>query len=344
VTSALSEYQQEYEEGVQEYGEEPLTSDGSFTAQIEYVQWYPGHIARAERMMKQSLKLVDVVIEVRDARIPLATRHPQLPEWVGTKEHVVVMNREDMISPAEKRRWRRWFVSQGENVIYTDARLGTGILKVARAALMCSNKINNKRAKRGLKSRSVRCAVVGFPNVGKSALINRLVGKKKCKSAATPGITRQLSWVRVADGLDLMDSPGVLPPRLDDQAAAARLAMCNDIGEAAYTPSLVATAMLLRFQYLQGYEADFMRTKMVERYGYDIIDTTPEEMMEQMANEMYKGDKEAAGTRILRDYRMGYLGMCALENPPDYEQEVADDWNGLMEPLPDVDDDDWANL
>jgi len=292
-----------------------LDNESSFRHE-ELVQWYPGHIARAERLLKESLKLVDVVIEVRDARIPLATTHPQVPEWVSNREHIVVLNREDLVTAKERDMWKEWFEARNQTVLYTNARLGKGIQAVARSALVLSRSINAKRRNRGLNPRAVRVAVIGFPNVGKSALINRLCGKKMCASAARPGVTRQLRWVRVSDDLDLLDSPGVLPPRLSDQAAAARLAMCDDIGEAAYTTSLVATAMLMRFQYLQGPGGARLRSSLKERYNMDLSTTTPEEFVEEMANDLFKGDKEAAGTRLLMDYRKGRLGNAGLEDPP----------------------------
>ena len=217
------------------------------------MQWYPGHIARAEKLLREQLRAVDAVVEVRDIRIPLATTHPDIPDWIGNKLRVLVLNRADMVSDAERSRWVAWFKRSGErHVVLTDARSGKGVKRVAEVALMVSAEVNDKRRAKGLMPRPVRTAIVGYPNVGKSALINRLTKSKACASAPRPGVTRNLRWVRIGGDLDLLDSPGVLPPRLADQAAAARLAMANDIGEASYLASSVAAQL---FDEMRGLEA-----------------------------------------------------------------------------------------
>ena len=209
------------------------------------MQWYPGHIARAERLLREQLKAVDAVVEVRDIRIPLATTHPDIPDWIGNKLRVLVLNRADMVTDAERSRWVSWFKKNGEtHVVLTDAKTGKGVKRVMEVATSVANEVNEKRVAKGLLPRPVRTAVIGYPNVGKSALINRLTNSKACASAPRPGVTRQLRWVRVGGDLDLLDSPGVLPGRLADQTAANRLAMANDIGEASYLASSVAARLI----------------------------------------------------------------------------------------------------
>ena len=181
------------------------------------MQWYPGHIARAERLLREQLKLVDVVLDVRDARIPLATSHPSVPEWAAHKPRVLVLAREDMISDAARRAWAEYFGEQGTHAHFVNGKTGEGVKRVARAAAAVGAEINARRAARGLLPRAARAVVVGFPNVGKSALINRLLNRKVVASAPKPGVTRQLRWVVINPDLHLLDSPGVLPPRLDDQ-------------------------------------------------------------------------------------------------------------------------------
>jgi ribosome biogenesis GTPase A len=155
------------------------------------IQWYPGHIAKAEKALKEHLNRVDVVLEVRDARIPLATHHPQVDNWVGSKNKVLVINRLDTISPAMRKLWQEWFALQGEPTWMTNAQTGTGVLQVAKAAQKAGIEINKRRSDRGMLPRPVRAVVIGFPNVGKSALINRLLKKRVVESAARPGVTRQ---------------------------------------------------------------------------------------------------------------------------------------------------------
>ncbi|CAI5457419.1 unnamed protein product [Closterium sp. Yama58-4] len=216
------------------------------TRTVRLVQWYPGHIAKAERDLKEQLRWVDVVIEVRDARIPQATTHPQLDEWIGGKPKVLVLNREDMVTAGDRKAWAEYYGRQQDvaGFCFTDGQHGSGILKLTRQAMSVSKAINTRRRDKGLRPRAVRAAVVGFPNVGKSAVINRLLNRRVVASAPRPGVTREVKWVRLGEGLDLLDVPGVLPARIADQAAAARLAMCNDIGEAAYAVAGVAAILV----------------------------------------------------------------------------------------------------
>ncbi|MHC5729789.1 MAG: ribosome biogenesis GTPase YlqF, partial [Nostoc sp.] len=180
---------------------------------LNLIQWYPGHIAKAERKLKEQLKRVDVVFEVRDARIPLATHHPQIAEWVEGKARVLILNRVDMITPPMRSLWIDWFKRQGEVPYFTNAQHGKGIAEVARAAHAAGVEFNQRRSDRGMLPRPVRAVVIGFPNVGKSALINRLLGRRVVESAARPGVTRQLRWVRISEHLELLDAPGVIPIR-----------------------------------------------------------------------------------------------------------------------------------
>ncbi|GLC46929.1 hypothetical protein PLESTM_001946400 [Pleodorina starrii] len=228
-------------------------SDASL--QVRMVQWYPGHIARAERQLKSQLSMVDVVLEVRDARIPVSTHHPQVASWVGAKPRLLLMNRADEVDPADLAAWRQHYRAQGQRVYWTDGRSGDGVKGVRKELLKVAAELNAKRAKRGLQPRPVRACVIGFPNIGKSALINRLVNRRAVASAPKPGVTRQLRWVRVDEQLDLLDAPGVIPASFRDQLAAQRLAMCNDIGEAAYLASAVAAAMVVRVKQLAAAEA-----------------------------------------------------------------------------------------
>jgi ribosome biogenesis GTP-binding protein YlqF len=282
---------------------------------VHTVQWYPGHIARAERQLKEQLKMVDVVLEVRDARIPLSTCHPQVGAWVGAKPRLVVMNRVDMVSKRDKREWEEWFAAAGQKVFWTDAAGGRGAERLHKAAVAAARSVNEKRARRGLAPRATRACVIGFPNIGKSALINRLLGRRVVESAAKPGVTRALRWVSLGDDLDLLDAPGVIPAAFDDQIAAQRLAMCNDIGEAAYVDSLVAAALVARVKRLPG--ARGLAARLERRYHIDPWLLSAEEFVAAVAAELFGGDKEKAGRRILGDYRNGHLGEFALEVPAD---------------------------
>ncbi len=274
------------------------------------IQWYPGHIAKAERQLQEQLKRVDVVLEVRDARIPFATYHPLLANWIGSKPRLLILNRVDMIPPAVKDLWIQWFEAQGEQPYFANAQQGTGVVAISKAAQSVGVAINQKRQQRGMLPRPVRAVVIGFPNVGKSALINRLVNKRVVDSARRAGVTRQLRWVRLSEQLELLDAPGIIPGRLNDQAAAVKLAICDDIGEAGYDRQSMAAAFVEICQelgYVEGLQA---------RYGSVPTTLSGAEYLEQLARDKYRGDMERTSHLILNDFRTGVLGRIPLELPP----------------------------
>ena len=282
------------------------------------IQWYPGHIAKAEQQLKRNLDKVDLVIEVRDARIPLATGHPHLNRWISGKQHLLVINRRDMVTPEARVAWETWFKARGQRTVWCDAKAGTGVKQVQQAAILAGDQLNERRRNRGMRPRPVRALTLGFPNVGKSALINRLVKQKVVASARRAGVTRTLRWVRLGQDLDLLDAPGVLPPRLDDQQAALHLALCDDIGQAAYDGELVAQAFLNLLKGLQPQEASGVGLALLEsRYGVPLDGTTedPAYWLEAVAERHTSGDTARMSQRLLDDFRKSALGSIALELP-----------------------------
>ncbi len=281
------------------------------------IQWYPGHIAKAEKALKEQLKLVDVVLEVRDARIPLATHYPQLAQWTGSKTRVLVLNRMDMIPPAVQNLWADWFRRQGEVPFFTNAQQGKGITPVTKAAQAAGVEVNQKRRDRGMLPRPVRAVAIGFPNVGKSALINRLLGKKVVESARRPGVTKQLRWVRISQEIELLDAPGVIPAKLEDQEAAIKLAICEDIGEASYDHQRIATELVELIAYLQDVAGDLLPKSILEsRYDLELANLTGEDYLARLAQQRYQGDLERTAHQLLNDFRKGFLGAIPLELPP----------------------------
>ncbi|MFM7313446.1 MAG: ribosome biogenesis GTPase YlqF [Cyanobium sp.] len=280
------------------------------------IQWYPGHIAKAEKALGAQLEKVDLVIEVRDARIPLATGHPRLARWIRGKQHLLVLNRTDMIPVQARTGWSAWFQNRGQSVWWCDARAGTGVKQLQQAAIRSGEALNARRLGRGMKPRPVRALMLGFPNVGKSALINRLVRQKVVDSARRAGVTRSLRWVRLGQELDLLDAPGVLPPRLDDQASALRLAICDDIGQAAYDAEGVALAFLALLDQLRRRpDAGVTEGLLGGRYGvsWGTGPLAASDWLEQAAARHTSGDLGRMATRLLDDFRCARLGAIALE-------------------------------
>jgi ribosome biogenesis GTPase A len=274
------------------------------------IQWYPGHIAKAEKHLQEQLKLVDVIIEVRDARILQSSHHPRVKQWVANKGHILVCNRVDMIPPTVRSRWQQWFLSQQQLAYFANAQSGTGVREILKAAQVAGQQINIRRQQRGMLPRPVRAAVIGFPNVGKSALINRLLNRRVVASANRPGVTRQLRWVRISEEIELLDTPGIIPPLLEDQEAAVKLAICDDIGDAAYDTVLVAA------------EAIAHLTKLVANLG-ERYHLNPQDSQGGLAylhdlagTDAYQGNLERVARQVLHDYRQGRLGAIALEPEP----------------------------
>ncbi len=282
------------------------------------IQWYPGHIAKAEKQLSKNLDKVDLIIEVRDARIPLATSHPRLKRWTNGKEHLLVINRRDMISIEARMAWDQWFRQKGQVPWWCDAKSGIGVQQIQEAAIRSGKELNERRLKRGMQKRPVRALILGFPNVGKSALINRLVRKKVVDSARKAGVTRTLRWIRVGQRLDLLDAPGVLPPRIDNQHAALCLALCDDIGQAAYDVEIVAISFLKLLISLKYKTAAGVNSKLIkQRYGFPLVEETSDthNWLTTVAEKHTSGNTSRMAQRLLDDYRKNLLGLIALELP-----------------------------
>ena len=193
------------------------------------IQWYPGHMTRTRRRMADSLKQVDAVCEVVDARIPQVSRNPDMDEIAGNKPRLLVMNRTDLADPEMTKQWAAYYRRQGYAVLTTDAKSGAGVAKFSAAVRsLLADKIQMWKEK-GQTGRSVKVMVVGIPNVGKSTFINKVLGRKSAKAADKPGVTRGQQWFRVENGLELLDTPGILWPKLDDERTGIYLAVTGAV-------------------------------------------------------------------------------------------------------------------
>eukprot|EP00184_Porphyridium_aerugineum_P002505 CAMPEP_0184704308 /NCGR_PEP_ID=MMETSP0313-20130426/30746_1 /TAXON_ID=2792 /ORGANISM="Porphyridium aerugineum, Strain SAG 1380-2" /LENGTH=274 /DNA_ID=CAMNT_0027165323 /DNA_START=504 /DNA_END=1328 /DNA_ORIENTATION=- len=274
--------------------------------------------------------MVDVVLEIRDCRIPMATTHPMVTDWVGSKYRVVVMNRSDMVTASARSAWKTEYKVNAPHgaiaVCFVNAQTGNGVPMLKKLILSLSGAVNEKRVKKGMLPRPIRCAVIGYPNVGKSALINRLVNKRAVKSENRPGVTRSLHWVRISSDLELLDSPGIIPMKLVEQETALKLAYCNDIGEASYDSELVAAALLEDMRIVSDLTfksfCDFDKVLQRYRMTLDSANFIPgDELLHQISALNYKGETGRTANTVLLDFRSGKFGGITLEVPPSYEKK-----------------------
>ena len=273
-----------------------------------HIHWYPGHIAKAERQLKEKLNLVDVIIEVRDSRIPLSSSYSDIKKLLGEKPRLLLLNKADLADKNELKKWVEYLKeTTGCPVIITEAKGAKDLSQVVKTAVELSEpKIQALMAK-GLLRRPARAMVVGMPNVGKSSIINKLTKSSKTKIGAKAGVTRQQQWVRINPKLDLLDTPGIIPTKQNDQQQAVKLAFVSSVSENAYSPEPVAKALLEMLQ-----DNDF-----VKEY-YNTEDLTLESIALKR-NWVIKGeqpDTERTAIYILKDFREGRLGLFILDEIP----------------------------
>lgn len=276
-----------------------------------HIHWYPGHIAKAERQLKEKLNLVDVVIEVRDARIPLSSSYTNIRKLLGEKPRLLLLNKADLVDKDELKSWVR-FLQETTNapVIVTDAKGSKDLALVVKHAVdLAEPKIQSLMAK-GLLRRAARAMVVGMPNVGKSSVINKLTKSSKTKIGAKAGVTRQQQWVRINPKLELLDTPGIIPTKQDDQIQAAKLAFVSSVSENAYLPEPVAQALLDML-------ADSKYSQVVREY-YKVEELSLETIAKNR-NWILKADTldtERTAKYVLKDFREGRLGKFILDDLP----------------------------
>ena len=277
-----------------------------------HIHWYPGHIAKAERQLKEKLNLVDVVIEVRDARIPLSSSYTNIKKLLGEKPRLLLLNKADLVDKEELKIWVKYLKETTEcPVIITDAKGAKDLAQVIKHAIDLSEPKIQALMKKGLLRRPARAMVVGMPNVGKSSVINKLTKSSKTKIGAKAGVTRQQQWVRINPNLELLDTPGIIPTKQEDQLQATKLAFVSSISENAYSPEPVAQALLDMLSESKYSEQVYNYYKTEELTLYAIA---------QSRNWILKSDSldtERTAKYILKDFREGRLGKFILDNIPD---------------------------
>lgn len=284
------------------------------------IQWFPGHMTRARRQIEQKLKLIDIAVELLDARIPLSSRNPMIDEILAGKPRLVLLNKSDLADPAATARWVDFFAEKGLNALPVDSVAGNpGKEILARCKELLADKIERQISK-GMKPRSIRALIVGIPNVGKSTLINRLAGRKAAITGDKPGVTKGQQWIRVGQEMELLDTPGILWPKFEDQEAGMRLAATGAIKETIFHPE-ETTLFTLRYMAMH-YERGLKERYALERIPEDPGDTDAMvELMEEIGRKrgaLVSGgrvDLEKMSLTFLRELRAGKLGRITLEHP-----------------------------
>ena len=278
-----------------------------------HFQWYPGHMTKAKRQMQEDIKLIDLVIELVDARIPLSSRNPDIDELGKNKARLILLNKADLASEAQNQAWAAWFKEKGFYVLQIDARRKNGMKTIQNVILeACQEKIERDR-RRGIKNRPVRAMVVGIPNVGKSTFINTFAGKACAKTGNKPGVTKGKQWIRLNKNVELLDTPGILWPKFDDQMVGLRLALIGSIKDEILNIDELSLELI---ELLQQHYPGMLKER------YDIDETLDKvKVLEAIAvsrNCMKKGnevDYSKAAALVIDDFRSGRIGRITLEFP-----------------------------
>ena len=290
------------------------------------LQWYPGHTTKAKRQMQEDLKLIDLIIELVDARIPLSSRNPDIDELGKNKARLILLNKSDLADERYNEQWSAYFQKKGFYVVKVNAKSGAG-LKSIQGVIQeaCKAKIERDR-RRGIKNRPIRAMVVGIPNVGKSTFINSYAGKACAKTGNKPGVTKGKQWIRLNKTLELLDTPGILWPKFEDQEVGKRLAFIGSIKDE-----------ILNLEELSLELLDYIRTNypglLNTRYGIE-EEGTPVSLLEAVADKrkcLIRGQEidyaKAAGI-VMEEFRNGKIGRITLEFPPVEEETAHEDHPG----------------
>jgi ribosome biogenesis GTPase A len=282
-----------------------------------HFQWYPGHMTKAKRMMQENIKLIDLVIELVDARIPVSSRNPDIDELGKNKARMILLNKADLAEDKWNDAWAEYFKEKGFHVVKVNSKKGTGIKSIQGVIQeACKEKIERDR-KRGILNRPVRAMVVGIPNVGKSTFINSLAGKACAKTGNKPGVTKGKQWIRLNKQVELLDTPGILWPKFEDQQVGLRLAFIGSIKDEILNTEELA-AELVNFL-----NANYPGV-LEEKYHIE-SDTDAYVMLGRIAESRHclvRGnelDTEKAASLLLDDFRNGRLGRITLEYPQDMQ-------------------------
>ena len=281
-----------------------------------HINWYPGHMKKTKEMVQNNLKLVDVVIELLDARIPLSSKNPDIDRLAKNKPRVVVLNKSDLSDKNKLNRWISYYQSKGIKAIPVDTLRGSGVNKIVEECKNITKEKMDALKEKGRKQRAIRVMIVGVPNVGKSSLINKLTGRKSTQTGDRPGVTKGKQWVKLKGDLELLDTPGILWPKFEDQNIALNLAFTRAIKDEILDIDTLGLKFIEKMSEIEP-------EKLKARYKLDSLGEEPLETMEMIGRKrgFILGKNELDYTRIaktvLNEFREGKIGKITLEVPED---------------------------
>ena len=288
---------------------------------MKQIQWFPGHMAKTRRLIASNISLVGAVVEILDARSPLSSRNPEMDHMTKNKPRLILLNKSDLADEKTTQQWISYFKRNGSEALAVDCKSGKGLKSILPSIKNTVLKeVMDKRARNGMTGAAVRLMIVGIPNVGKSSVINKLAGSKRAKVEDRPGVTRTKQWVKLDNNTELLDMPGVLWPKFEDQDVALRLAFTGAISDDILDIETLASKLLY-------YLARNYPSSLTERYKIELSeDETGFELLEKVGRKrgmMISGGEintERAAITVLDEFRSGKLGRISLELPPEKEQ------------------------
>ncbi|MFE8695203.1 ribosome biogenesis GTPase YlqF [Cytobacillus sp. FJAT-53684] len=288
------------------------------------IQWFPGHMAKARRQVTEKLKLVDIIFELVDARIPYSSRNPMIDEIIQHKPRLVLLNKADMADKEATKQWIKYFQDKGIKALAINSQAGQGMKEIVAASQeILQEKFDRMRAK-GVKPRAIRAMIVGIPNAGKSTLINRLAKKNIAKTGNTPGVTKAQQWIKVGKEMELLDTPGILWPKFEDQEVGLKLALTGAIKDT-----------ILNLQDIAVYALRFLErrypVRMKERYKLEVIPEDIVELFDEIGK--FRGclmgggeiDYDKVTELVIREFRSEKLGPITLELPDELSETISNE-------------------
>lgn len=286
------------------------------------INWYPGHMLKTKKQIMEDLKLIDIVIEILDARIPLSSSNPDIQKIIQNKKRIVILNKSDLAAEEQTRKWQNYYKQQGIVSVITDSNLGKGINEILKQIENIMSEDMEKAATKGRVKKNIRVMILGIPNVGKSSLINRLCNKKSTIVGNRPGVTKQKQWVRIANNIELLDTPGVLWPKFDDRKIAFNLSYVGSIKDE-ILDSVEIAFNLLKYLYKE-YKTDLLKRYKINENEIENIETEYEDdmiyslmkLIGKKRGAIVSGGEindEKVASIILNDFRAGKLGKITLE-------------------------------